>query len=226
MTIEEVLEKIKRAYAQKLAGVRGSTEVLRAAINAYESAAQEDALNHFLVTTGILAPETEKKSETAALSLLDAVEKLPELQSGSVSLICIEEEGEEVESEAAPAGPGSETPFPLLRGDGRPVLIFGGFTVEDKIRAVKTRTGVDVEWISNERNGSGDTECSRACSRIKNGHYSGLIMLHELMSHSQGDHLIKAAKAAGIQHALGKKGGTGTLLRALELFENQRKDQK
>lgn len=223
MTIEEVLEKIKKAYAQKVAGVRGSTEALKSAVHAYESAAQEDALNYFLITTGILAPDTEKKSETAALTLLDAVEKLPELQSGGGSdMIYIEEEIPEAETVEAT----TEPPFPLLRGDGRPVLIFGGFTVEDKIRAVKARTGVDVEWISNERNGSGDTECARACSKIKNGHYSGLIMLNELMSHSQGDNLIRAAKAAGVQHAVGKKGGTGTLLRAIELFEKQRTEEK
>jgi hypothetical protein len=221
VTLEEAIEKIKKAYAQKLTGVRASTELLRNAVNVYESAAQEDALNHFLIGSGIISPDTERKAETAALTLLDVVEKLPELRPGyEHEMILLEDEEE---TEAAPE-PLPERPFPLLAADGRPVLIFGGFVVEDKMRSLTQTAGVAVEWISNERNGQGDGECESACRKIRNGQYAGVILLNELMSHRQGDNLIKAAKGAGVHHAVGKKGGKGVLLRALELFEKQRKE--
>jgi hypothetical protein len=227
MTLDDVIDKIKKAYAAKFAAIKDSTNNVRNAVNKYEAAAQDDALNQFLIVYRLLPPDTEKKADDAALDLLLTVEKLPELQPTAV----IELRDEEEDTEAEPASDVAaesveEGKFPLLQKDERPILIFGGFAVEEKRKAIQKRSGVVVEWVSNERNGSGDADCENVRRRIRNGQYCGLIMLNELMSHRQSDLLIKAAKAAGIHHAVGKKGGTAALMSALELFEKQRKENE
>lgn len=227
MTLDDVIDKIKKAYAAKFSAIKESTNSVRNAVNKYEAAAQDDALNQFLIINKLLPPDTEKKADDAALDLLLTVEKLPELQPTSV--IELQDEEEDSETETASDVSTEDTDegrFPLLQKDERPILIFGGFVVEEKRKAIQKRSGVAVEWVSNERNGSGDGDCENVRRRIRNGQYCGLIMLNELMSHRQSDTLIKAAKAAGIHHAVGKKGGTAALMSALELFEKQRKENE
>lgn len=230
MTLDDVIDKIKKAYTARLTSIRGSVDVLRNAVNSYEGAAQDDALNDFLIINGLLPPATERRSDNAALDLLSAVEGLPELQPPALIQLQDEEAEEELEPVAAVTPDTSATSdsavseFPFLHKDGRPILVFGGFVVEEKRRAIERRTGLRVEWISNERNGNGDNDCENACRRLRNGQYCGLIMLNELMSHRQSDALTKATKGAGVHHAVGKKGGTAALLSALSLFEQQRRD--
>lgn len=228
MTIDEVLDRIRKAYAAKLAAIKGDADGVRNAVNVYENAAQTDALNQFLIVNGVIHAKTEKKAETAALELLTVVENLPELRpADTIELPDVEEEvEEEPEVEAAPVTSSEAPPFPLLLQDGRPFLVFGGFVVEEKLRAIRKRTRLEFEWTSNERAGSGDSDCESAAKRIRNGAYAGVIMLNELMSHRQSESLIRAAKGAGVQHAVGKKGGTAALLNALSLFEKQRMEQK
>ena len=224
MTLDDVIEKIKKAYASRVATIRTATEAVRNAVNKYETAAQDDALNQFLATNGIPSG-AGNKADNAALDLLQTVEQLPELRTAPVATQVIELKEEEVESEDESIEEevvATRGRFPVLQEDGRPLLIFGGFVVEQKKKTIETRTGLKVDWVSNERNGNGDSECDTAQRRIRNGQYSGLIMLNELMSHRQSDQLVKAAKAAGIHHAVGKKGGTAAIMGALDMFEQQR----
>jgi hypothetical protein len=227
MTIDEVLERIRKAYAAKLSAIKGDADGVRNAVNTYESAAQDDALNKFLMVNGIISTKVEKKAENAALDLLSVVENLPELRpADTIELPEVPEEEEPEEEAGTEETPVEATlPFPLLHKDGRPILVFGGFVVEEKLRAIKKRSGLNVEWVSNERASSGDSECESAARRIRHGAYCGLIMLNELMSHRQSENLIRAAKSAGVQHAVGKKGGTAALLTALSLFEKQRQEE-
>lgn len=222
MTLDDVIDKIKKAYAAKFSAIKAATENVRNAVNKYESAAQDDALNQFLVTNGLVPQQQEKKADGAALELLYSVEDLPELRPTSV--IELKDEDEELPDSPLdiPSDAPPEVAYPKLKADGRPILIFGGFVIEEKRKSIERRSGLSVEWVSNERNGIGDGDCENVRKRIRNGQYSGLIMLNELMSHRQSDTLIKAAKAAGINHAVGKKGGTGALMSALALFEKQR----
>lgn len=123
---------------------------------------------------------------------------------------------EDVEPTASMAGR-----FPHLHEAGKPILLFGGFCVEKKLESMHTLTGLTFEWISNERNSSGDSECKNACRQVSNKKFTGVILLNELMSHAQSKALVQAAKDSGTLHAIGKKGGTGALVEALDLFEKQ-----
>lgn len=235
MTIDEVLDRIKKAYTQQAARIEAAANGVRNAVNAYEESAQDDALNQFLLVNGVPGARTGRRAENAALDLLSCVEALPEL---SVKQPDAPEEPESPEPETvATAASGEDLgagiaadvapqPFPRLRADGRPLLLFGGFVVEEKRCALARRCGIDVEWVSNERNGNGDGACDSAAARIRNGQFCGVIMLNELMSHRQSDTLVRAARAAGVHYAIGRKGGTGTLMEALTLFEQQRAEQK
>jgi len=44
MTLDDVIDKIKKAYAAKFAAIKDSTNNVRNAVNKYEAAAQDDAL--------------------------------------------------------------------------------------------------------------------------------------------------------------------------------------
>jgi hypothetical protein len=113
--------------------------------------------------------------------------------------------------------------YASLKRDGRPIMLFGGFAIPKKQNAIERRTGLKFEWISNERNGSGDVECANACRQLRNGRYVAMIILNELVSHAQSEQLVLAARASNTLYAIGKKAGTGALIAALDLFERQLK---
>jgi len=111
--------------------------------------------------------------------------------------------------------------YPELMRGTRPILLFGGRIVPEKLQALRDRTGLNFEWVPNDRNGDGARECANVCKQLRNGRFSAMIILNELISHPQSEHLMHAAKSSNTLHAIGKKGGTGAVLSALNLFERQ-----
>lgn len=228
LTLEDVMNRIKTVHAARVNDVKKHTEGVRAAVTRYEKAAEEDCLNEFLTANG-LAPSTgERKADDAALHLLHVVENLPELRTGGVvvELPDVPEDNDTYELSPALAEtlePPAPDAYAGLKRDGRPIVLFGGFAIPEKLRAMEKRTGLKFEWISNERNGSGDVECANACRQLRNGRYVAIIILNELISHPQSEQLVRAAKFSGALHAIGKKAGTGALTAALDLFERQLK---
>jgi hypothetical protein len=227
-TLEDVLQRIKAVHAARVNDVKKHTEGVRAAVARYEKAAEEDCLTEFLVANGLATPTGAPKADDAALDLLHAVENLPELRTGGtvIELPEVPEDNDNFEA-AAPHADTLEPPPPDayagLKRVGKPLMLFGGFAIPEKIRAMEKRTGLTFEWISNERNGSGDAECANACRQLRNGRFVAVIILNELISHPQSEHLVRAAKFSGTLHAIGKKAGTGALTAALDLFERQLK---
>lgn len=225
MTLEDVLQRIKSVHAARVNDVKKHTEGVRAAVTRYEKAAEEDCLSEFLVANGLATPPTGRKADDAALDLLHVVENLPELRTGGavIELPDVPEDNEATlpDTLAESLEPTAPDAYAGLKRDGRPIMLFGGFSIPEKLRAMEKRTGLKFEWISNERNGSGDVECANACRQLRNGRYVAIIILNELISHPQSEQLVRAAKFSGTLHAIGKKAGTGALTAALDLFERQ-----
>lgn len=225
MTLEDVLQRIKAIHAARVNGVKKHTESVRAAVTLYEKAAEEDCLNEFLVNNGLLSSTTARKADDAALHLLNVVENLPELRTGGAVIelpdLPEDTDGASPESLADTLEPVATDAYVGLKRDGRPIMLFGGFAIHEKLRAMEKRTGLTFEWISNERSSSGDVECANACRQLRNSRYVAIIILNELISHPQSEQLVRAAKFSGTLHAIGKKAGTGALTAALDLFERQ-----
>ncbi len=228
LTLDSVLTQIKQVHAARVNDVKKHTEGVRVAVSRYEKAAEEDCLTEFLVANGLATPTGAPKAEDAALDLLHAVENLPELRVGgsAIELPEVPEDNDNFESGAQHADmlePQRSDAYAGLKSTGKPVMLFGGFSITEKIRAMEKRTGLTFEWVTNGRNGSGDVECANACRQLRNGRFVAVIILNELISHPQCDHLVRAAKFSGTLHAIGKKAGTGALIAALDLFERQLK---
>lgn len=248
MNLDDVIAHIKRVHAERVNAVQIGSADVRQALEKYQKAAEEDCLNDLLIKIGLLSappPNKPRASEDAALELLRAVESLPELRS-SAPLVppsappapptepapssTPPPPAESAPTRARPKGSNLDpsqppavamAPFPTLLKDNRPILIFGGFSVEEKMVTMRRRTGLPFEWVSNERSNRGDGECRSVAERIRSGQYAGVILLNELMSHSQSETLVQACRASGTLFSIGKKAGTGALNSALALFERQ-----
>lgn len=222
ITLDDVLQRIRAAYTARVNDVKKSVEGVKNALGRYEQAAEQDSLNDFLIANGLMTPPTTRQADDAALDLLHQVENLPELRIGTDVVEIPDEPDDEAPVEQAAAPPQvTEVGYQLLKRDGRPILLFGGFVNHEKLRSLTEATGLGFEWISNERNGSGDVECSNACRQLRNRRFVAVIIMNELISHTQGEMLVRAAKASNTRHAIGKKAGKGTVLAALALFERQ-----
>lgn len=175
----------------------------------------EAVLNQIKQVHATRVNDVKKHTEGVRAAVARSVIELPE----------VPEDNDNFEV-AAPHADTLEPPpdaYAELKRVGKPVMLFGGFAIPEKIRAMEKRTGLTFEWISNERNGSGDAECANACRQLRNGRFVAVIILNELISHPQSEHLVRAAKFSGTLHAIGKKAGTGALTAALDLFERQLK---
>lgn len=248
MNLDDVIAHIKRVHAERVNAVQNGGADVRQALEKYQKAAEEDCLNDLLIKIGLLPPDTPKAAEDAALELLRAVESLPELRSSAPLVPPSAPPAPPTEptpSSTTPPAASAPTrarlkganldpsaplavamavamaPFPTLLKDTRPILIFGGFSVEEKMVTMRRRTGLPFEWVSNERSNRGDGECRSVAERIRSGQYAGVILLNELMSHSQSETLVQACRASGTLFSIGKKAGTGALNSALALFERQ-----
>lgn len=244
MNLDDVIAHIKRVHAERVNAVQLGGADVRQALEKYQKAAEEDCLNDLLIKIGLLPPDTPKAAEDAALELLRAVEALPELRSTTPLVPPSAPPAPPTEpapsstmppaasapTRARPKGSNLDpsqplavamAPFPTLLKDNRPILIFGGFSVVEKMVTMRRRTGLPFEWVSNERSNRGDGECRSVAERIRSGQYAGVILLNELMSHSQSETLVQACRASGTLFSIGKKAGTGALNSALALFERQ-----
>lgn len=112
--------------------------------------------------------------------------------------------------------------FPKLlgaQGKGRKVVLFGGITIPEKVKSIKDRTGLEVEWFEVEegkRRGS-----NQGVQRIEKSKVSCVIILEGLMSHGVWRSLADTCDSEGVPYAMGNRGGIGTVLQAMEQIEGK-----
>lgn len=213
--LEAVLNRIKDSYTKQVASIDAHTAVLEEKLKAYKSAARADILSDVLERNGMPAPE--RKSETAALGLYEAISELPEFRPLAVEVPDVPESEPE----------GGVAPLELVRWarlaeitKSRPVLFFGGYVIEDKVAKI-AKAGVTVEWVSNEGGARAAGLAQRVSDRIRHGNYCALVLMNELAGHSESNALFAACRASDVPFALGKKGGTGQLFGILDEFEKR-----
>jgi hypothetical protein len=222
-TIEDVLRNIKEAYHKKTQEIDRVVLHVEEKLQAYKRASQQDLLNAFLARNGF---EVEPKAtDEAALALYEAVGELPEFGDGSSTELDEVDEPEAAQAEAVAGS--AELQFPLLAAASvdRPVCIFGGYVVEEKLAWIR-RQGIAVEWVGNDGGVRKLDACERLMGQIKANKFCGVITLQELMSHRESAGMLSACRASGTPHAFGRKAGRGQLAKIFQEFERVLKEAK
>jgi hypothetical protein len=224
-TIDDVLRSIKEAYQRKTQDIDRVVLHVEEKLQAYKRASQQELLNTFLARNGF---ETERgMTDEAALALYDAVGALPEFGTNSPT------EMEDDDVEASDKNGDSEVVAALVPAYSslveasqlRPLCIFGGYIVEEKLAWVR-RQGIQTEWVGNDGGARKSEACERLAGQIRAGKYCCVITLQELMSHHESASMLAACRASNTPHAFGRKAGRGQLQRIFEEFDLALKGRK
>ena len=219
--LDTVLQRIRDSYSKQTAALEIPISVIEDKLKAYKQAAKSDLLAEFLERNGISAGE--RRTEAAALALYEAMHELPEFRPVIVEvpevqddeLTLVEESGASVECEW----------LTLKRVTlNRPVAIFGGYVLEDKLSWLADR-GVQAEWVSNSNGSRAASSVQRLAAKIRNKSYCGVIVLNELISHDESNVMLSACRASGTLYAMGRKAGKGQLRLICDEFEKRIKEE-
>lgn len=212
-SIETVVAHIKEVYQKQASALDSSLRSLEEKLRAYRAATKHDLLADFLERNGLTAGE--RQAEAAALALYEAIGELPEFRP-------VGEQVTEIPETVDDAPEAEETPatFPILceLTLQQPLLIFGGYVNEEK-RTWLASMGVQNEWVSNEGGTRASGLAQRVATRVRQGDFCAIIMLNELMGHSESTALLAACRISNTPFAMGKKGGKGQLKGLCEQFE-------
>lgn len=225
--LEPVIQRIKEAYIKQTSALEVPIHALEEKIKEYRQAAKADLLAEFLERNGI--PAGERRTETAALALYDALHSLPEFRPVVVEVPDVPEDEPETFAELAAQVVGeaaAEYEWPSLKRitAERPMAIFGGYVLEDKLSWLAS-SGVNTEWIANNNGVRGASAVQKLSARIRSNAYCGVIVLNELISHSESNMILAACRASGTFYAMGRKAGKGQLRIICEEFEKRLKEE-
>ncbi len=221
--LEEILEQVKREYAQQKAQVELAARSVEIALRRYVQISLNDLARAVRARNGL--PPTGPVTDTAiaaATHLAEVVWQLPELRPPPR----LEDESEtgaetdwDVGLENNPAA-GAEhilpPRFPLLAACGdRPILIVGGIPVPQKERWVRRMLGLPTAaWVECPHNAPGGL-----LSRIRRGKVHAVVILEKLLDSTDRFSLAGECSASGVPCATAWAGGQGDLTRAFEAME-------
>jgi hypothetical protein len=225
--LEPVIQRIKEAYLKQTSALEVPIHTLEEKIKEYRQAAKADLLAEFLERNGL--PTGERRTETAALALYEALHGLPEFRPVVVDVPDVPEEDPETFSELAAevltsAPVSAEWPVLKQISPKRPVVIFGGYVLEDKLAWLQS-SGVTAEWIANSNGVRGSSAVQKLSARIRSGAYCGVIVLNELIGHDESAMILAACRASGTFYAMGRKAGKGQLRIICDEFEKRLKEE-
>jgi hypothetical protein len=208
LSIDVLLQRIKDSYEKQSAAMDGVLSTFEERFRVYKAATKEELVLTFMEQNGFHIPE--RKAETAALELYDALSSLPEFRPVVVEVPDIEEDEEQPLLPALdlPAPPEWETLQQITKE--KPVAMFGGYVLDEKLRWI-SEAGVNTVWVSNEAGSRAATAIQRFCARIRNNAFCAVIVLEELMSHQESAMILSACRASNTLYAMGKKGGRGRM---------------
>lgn len=102
---------------------------------------------------------------------------------------------------------------------GQKVVLFGGITIQEKLKSIKDRTGLDVEWFEVEE--GCPRISSNGMSRIRVDRIACVVILEGLISHSVWRSVADTCDSVGVPYVMGNRGGIGSVLQALEQIEGK-----
>jgi len=209
ISLEDLFTKIKNALADQTRNVVRRVQKIRDATHAYETSAKQGITDALYERNGLRAGNTGARSGDAALALLAAVESLPELTTG----LDVPEIAED-----APVLLG----WPKIRAQRKPLLIFGGMVIPEKLAAWIEETGLDIVWLSTQSDGNhGGASTETAVAQLCNSQYFAVLILNGFVSHHQWTPVTQAAKAGGAYSVAIDRGGVGMFRQAMTELEKK-----
>jgi hypothetical protein len=121
-----------------------------------------------------------------------------------------------------PEAPTSEHQWPdlpNLRSLTKPVLLAGGLIIPEKVRSIKERFGIKVEW--HEIDHDNPRASTQLVSRVRAGKVGAVILLEGVMRHSTFKPVTAACSNMGVPYAMGDKAGIASLQSAFAELERQ-----
>jgi hypothetical protein len=109
--------------------------------------------------------------------------------------------------------------LPKLRALTNPILLAGGLIIPEKIKSVRERFGLDVEW--HEIDHDNPRASGQLILRVRAAKVGALILLEGVMRHGTYKPVVAACNIAGIPYAMGDKAGVASLQSALTELERQ-----
>lgn len=224
--LEPVIQQIKEAYLKQTSALEVPIHMLEEKIKEYRQAAKADLLAEFLERNGL--PTGERRTETAALALYEALHGLPEFRPVVVDVPDVPEEDPETFAELAALVANHEpahSEWPTLKATSakQPVGMFGGYVLEDKLNWLSSN-GVSAEWVTNSGGVRAAGAVQRMAARIRSNAYCGIIVLNELIGHDESAIILAACRASGTFYAMGRKAGKGQLRSICDEFEKRLKE--
>jgi hypothetical protein len=129
-------------------------------------------------------------------------------------------------SKAVPAPKAEEAPMghqwpmlPHLHKLTKPILLAGGIIIQEKLKSVQERFGLEVEWHEIDHD---NPRASQALmSRIRTGKVGAIILLEGVMRHSTYKPVVEACNLNGVPYAMGDKAGVASLHGAFTELERK-----
>jgi hypothetical protein len=238
LSVDGVADLVRAMIAAPVDEAKARATRVKSAADGYARAVEHASVATFMARNGMTAPAGSDVDE-AALELLCAVEDLPEVGRLRTSVepappvvpAVPENHPEPVPAAApprlavVPPPPAAAEPdpwaaeFPRLRAlaTARPILLFGGIPVPDKLRWLCKIA--PAEWRESSRSDNRATEA--AARRVTMGSYGAVILLQELIGHRQSEMLVSAAESSRTLLTYAAKGGQAQLLTALRDVEDR-----
>ena len=209
ISLEDLFEKIKRAMSDQTRNVIKRVQKIRDATHHYESSAKQGVTDVVYERNGLRAGNSGARAADAALALLAAVESLPELTTG-LDVPEVDEEAPEVSS------------WPKVKAQRKPLLLFGGMVIPEKLAGWIEETGLDIIWIATQSDGArGMNATDTAAAQLQNGQYFAVLILSGFIDHHQWTPVAQAARAGGAISVAIDKGGVGMFRQALTTLEKR-----
>jgi hypothetical protein len=119
-----------------------------------------------------------------------------------------------------------DTRWPLLRAGlvEKPLLLVGGTTMEDRVRGIKERTGITLDWKQIAR--SAPRQVASIAETIAKRGPLGCLIVDGFMSHKDWWPIQNACKQSGMPYAMADKAGTASIERAFDALERALSNQQ
>ncbi len=102
---------------------------------------------------------------------------------------------------------------------GKEVLFVGGWRCDDKVRLVKERFGLEVEWY--ETDPQKPRFADSAVSKVKGGRVAAVVLLEGFITHKDANRIVDAAAAVGVPLAMANRAGVASLETAFNEIERK-----
>jgi hypothetical protein len=109
--------------------------------------------------------------------------------------------------------------LPRLHGLTKPILLAGGLLIQEKLKSVQNRFGLDVEW--HEIDHDNPRASQTLMSRIRTGKVGAIILLEGVMRHSTYKPVVEACNLNRVPYAMGDKAGIASLHGAFAELERK-----